>query len=489
MALLESDRTVEVHASYGTHFKTRVPRFGRDMIYNKYSCDLMIGGVSNELYRLNLDQGRFLEPFSTQATAINVLKLNPVHNLLALGTENGTFECWDPRSRKPLALVDIKPECSESGSGPADVETTALAFDIDGLTLAAGSSNGYCLVYDLRSARPIAKKLHQNEMNIVSINFHNSVEQKLVLSADPKVLKMWNHKSGENFCNIETPCDINDVTLVQDSGLLMMAAEQPRVLTYFVPGLGPAPKWSSFLESLTEELEEERPSLYDDFKFVTREELEALGLSHMIGTDLLRAYMHGFFMDQRLYNKLKQVNDPFSYETYRKSKLDEKVNSKRAERITFQKKLPKVNKDFAEKLIAGPASKKRLLAKENGEDIFENPIGDSRFAKMFKSEDFAIDETSADFHLRYPSGLTKKKSEDDAVLEEFDRLEEEDSEEEGKPDDASTSSEDVSEADDSDNEDRHGNKLRERKRKRFFRVKRWRCDARNKQTRLFRCGR
>ena len=34
---------------------------------------------------------------------------------------------------------------------------------------------------------------------------------------------------------------------------------------YFVPSLGPAPKWCSFLEGLTEELEENAsPTLYDD---------------------------------------------------------------------------------------------------------------------------------------------------------------------------------------------------------------------------------
>jgi hypothetical protein len=44
--------------------------------------------------------------------------------------------------------------------------------------------------------------------------------------------------------------------------------------------------------------------VYDDYKFVTRQELEALGLSQYIGTNLLRAYMHGFFVDIRLYRKV-----------------------------------------------------------------------------------------------------------------------------------------------------------------------------------------
>ena len=38
---------------------------------------------------------------------------------------------------------------------------------------------------------------------------------------------------------------------------------------YFIPSLGPAPKWCSFLENLTEELEETaNPTVYDDYRFI-----------------------------------------------------------------------------------------------------------------------------------------------------------------------------------------------------------------------------
>lgn len=48
--------------------------------------------------------------------------------------------------------------------------------------------------------------------------------------------------------------------------------------------LGPAPKWCGFLDNLTEELEETvMETVYDDYKFVTKKELEDLGLSHLIG--------------------------------------------------------------------------------------------------------------------------------------------------------------------------------------------------------------
>lgn len=56
---------------------------------------------------------------------------------------------------------------------------------------------------------------------------------------------------------------------------------------------------------LQEELEENsQTTIYDDFKFVTRKDLERLNLTNLLGTNLLRAYMHGFFIDHRLYAKV-----------------------------------------------------------------------------------------------------------------------------------------------------------------------------------------
>ena len=39
-----------------------------------------------------------------------------------------------------------------------------------------------------------------------------------------------------------------------------------QVGSYFIPSLGPAPRWCSFLEGLTEEMEEAAPTIYDDYR-------------------------------------------------------------------------------------------------------------------------------------------------------------------------------------------------------------------------------
>ena len=94
--------------------------------------------------------------------------------------------------------------------------------------------------------------------------------------------------------------------------------ESEKVGTYFIPEMGNAPKWCAFLENLTEELEESNAtSLYDDFKFVTATDLEKLQASHLIGTPMLKSYMHGFFMELKAYQKLLLANDPFAYDKYK----------------------------------------------------------------------------------------------------------------------------------------------------------------------------
>lgn len=56
--------------------------------------------------------------------------------------------------------------------------------------------------------------------------------------------------------------------------------------------LGPAPRWCSFLDNLTEELEENPEStVYDDYKFVTKKDLENLGNDKMI----IKLFYFSFF--------------------------------------------------------------------------------------------------------------------------------------------------------------------------------------------------
>lgn len=49
---------------------------------------------------------------------------------------------------------------------------------------------------------------------------------------------------------------MNDFEVVPDSGLFLTASESSRIGVFYIPEIGGPPKWCSFLETLTEELEE-----------------------------------------------------------------------------------------------------------------------------------------------------------------------------------------------------------------------------------------
>ena len=229
---------------------------------------------------------------------------------------------------------------------------------------------------------------------------------------------MWNRDTGAPFTAIEPENDINQVQIIKKSGMMVMACEEPKMQIYYTPALGPAPRWCSFLDSLTEELEEEAtPTVYDDYKFITREELDKLGMTHFIGTNLLRAYMHGFFIDSKLYQKAKAVTDPFSYDKYRKDKIREKIEAQRAKRITVQRKVPKVNAGFAQ-AVQEKLKKKKTRMNDDGEieevepDDMEkamDPMSDPRFASMFAEDDFQIDEASEEYKFLHPAAAAAAK--------------------------------------------------------------------------------
>lgn len=59
---------------------------------------------------------------------------------------------------------------------------------------------------------------------------------------------------------------------------------------------------------LQEELELEGSKesfIYDKTKFLTKEDLEKLNLTNLIGTDLVRASLHGYFVDYSVYMKVR----------------------------------------------------------------------------------------------------------------------------------------------------------------------------------------
>jgi ribosome biogenesis protein ENP2 len=66
LAILQDDRYVAFHAHYGAHESIRIPKFGRGMAYESTTCDLLLAANGPEIYRLNLEEGRFTEPWKME---------------------------------------------------------------------------------------------------------------------------------------------------------------------------------------------------------------------------------------------------------------------------------------------------------------------------------------------------------------------------------------------------------------------------------------
>ncbi|KAG5518417.1 hypothetical protein PMAC_002811 [Pneumocystis sp. 'macacae'] len=425
---LQQDRSIEFHTQGGMYYRLRIPKFGHDIGYHFPSCDLLIAASGDEVYRLNLDQGRFLSPFKIESLrgtgseankmGVNTININPVHQLFAFGTDNGTVEFWDPRYRSRINVLDVHGSLNLFLTKTTGV--TATSFRNDGLNFSVGTSTGIVLLYDLRSPKALLQKDQGYDNPIKSIKWLESYDSmsQLILTSDKKIVKIWDKNFGKPFTSIEPPVDINDVCPLNFTGMIFVANEGSPMHIYYIPELGPAPSWCSFLDNLTEEMEE-NPSenVYENYKFLTKKELNFLGLDHLIGSNVVRSYMHGFFIDFRLYETAKSIVNPFAYAEYREKVIKSKIEKERESRIRSSTKITKVNNKLAQRLLNKEKYIKKNMNKKDA-SIFE----DERFKDIFNDPEYEIDENSLEFMQLNPTQSTKNyqntDSEDDLGSEE-----------------------------------------------------------------------
>ena len=400
---LQNDRSIEFHTKGGIHYRSRIPKFGRSVAYNPVNCDLLVGASGNEIYRLNLDQGRFLNPYVLETNeGVNAVSINPVHGLVAAGLEDGTVEFWDPRSRQRAGKLFVSDHLEEK------TQISALAYRNDGLNFSCGTSSGKSLIYDLRTSLPSLVKDQGYGYDIKKIIWldDNSSNSNKILTSDKRIAKIWDRLDGKPYASMEPNVDINDIEYIPGSGMFFMANEGIPMHTYYMPNLGPAPRWCSFLDNVTEELEE-KPSdtVYSNYRFITRDEVAKLNLSHLVGSKVLRSYMHGFFIDTELYDKVNLIANPNSFRDEREREIRKRIEKERESRIrstgaVTNTKL-KVNKDLAGR-----------LQERQGDQAAESVINDDRFKELFENPEFAVDEQSHEYKQLNPVRSTTQNGAD-----------------------------------------------------------------------------
>ena len=319
---------------------------------------------------------------------------------------DGRLEAWDHRQKERAGHLDCAMSCV-TGDQVSRVPGVTCLSHRDNLNIGVGTTTGHVLLYDIRSSKPLLVKDHMYNLPIKKIVFTSSDDQDLVMSLDSQVVKMWDNVTGAPYCSIESTAgaDFNDIALYPGSGLMFLANEQPKMQVFYVPSIGPAPRWAKYLDNITEELEESNTAtVYDDYKFVTLAELQELGLDHLIGSQMLRAHLHGYFIDIKLYKKVLSRVPTNSLENAKKELIRKQLESQRDKRVKLTTDVPKVNKDLFMKLKVDEGSNKK---KKNTGEILK----DDRFGALFSDERFEVDKEDEAFRLTQPvvSKLDKDK--------------------------------------------------------------------------------
>jgi ribosome biogenesis protein ENP2 len=220
---LQGDRSLQLHTQGGLHYTLRLPTYGRCLAYHAPSCEVLVGATGREVFRFNLEEGRYMIPLKvgvrgsskgkereedTDIEGVNCIDVNPTHGLWSLGLEGATtnhIEFWDPRSRTALTSLHLPtssllPTTTSRSSVTKPFSITALkSHPTDGLSYAVGTSTGHTLLYDIRSAKPFAVKDqgYGEAVKVVDWMMGSHVATAggnagAVLSADSKVVKVWN---------------------------------------------------------------------------------------------------------------------------------------------------------------------------------------------------------------------------------------------------------------------------------------------------------
>lgn len=136
-------------------------------------------------------------------TGVNVIDINPAHQLLGFGIDgDGAVQFWDPRSRTSVGTLRLPKQRLISSTGVDSdgvLSVTAIASRSDGLSYAIGTNTGHALLYDIRAARPYALKDQGYGLPLKKLIWIEGGSRMagdgMVLSADKKVVKIWDRNS------------------------------------------------------------------------------------------------------------------------------------------------------------------------------------------------------------------------------------------------------------------------------------------------------
>ncbi|EDL42941.1 hypothetical protein, conserved [Plasmodium vivax] len=449
LAFLCKNRHLEFHNAAGKYHKMRIPREGRDLLYNKENSNLYICSSFDEIYVLNLHRGGFEHSLSSKNEQNNFLCLNVQLPVMATGGSSGLLEIWDERVKKSISCMDV-----HEGE-----ELTAGCFSESGLKLGVGTEKGIVKLYDIRHSRPLLVKDHCNDLAIKKIEFvsigrrrggvgggtladerflHSgdcappvsggSASNEYVAAADANCIKIYSEsdpnllsfhvvsresesgkgKGGAKKTNAfkllgNDTISINSFTFYKNSGLCFIPCDSTNVSLYFIPYIGISPKWCNFLDNITEELEEREKydssrndgderhanssDLFDDYVFVSNEQVERMNISHLRGTPNLISYLHGYYMPCKMYTDIKSVLEADNLNQVKRAIVQRRLEKRQQMRIPDRSVL--VNRDYVDKLLT--RVNKKVEKKQKAIVEAQELLQDERFNKLFYDPEYLVE--------------------------------------------------------------------------------------------------
>ncbi|SBT74816.1 nucleolar protein 10, putative [Plasmodium malariae] len=476
LVFLCKNRYLEFHNAAGKYYKMRIPREGRNLMYNKNNSDLYICTSYEDIYILNLQKGCYQNSIKTKNYCNNFICKNKQLPIFATGGSDGFLEIWDERVKKCLNILNVQNKEDEE-----EDELTSCCFSNNGLKVAVGTGKGIVKLYDIRHSKPLFVKDHCTDLAIKKIEFlkiNNNkylysnkwcgdninidedmacTHNEYVASCDSNCIKIYSERQQNllsfeiiNFADEHTSAsgtssnsmrsgkkmkilnsdsiNINSFTFYDSSGLCFIPCDNKKVFLYFIPFIGLAPKWCNYLDSITEELEEKERygtysydgtnvlnndigsstinsnssmlnynskcsgEIFDDYIFLTNEQVEQLQITHLKGTKNLIPYLHGHYIPSKVYTDIKNVVKMDDQEYVKKSLIQKKLEYKQQMRIPDKQTF--ISRDYVDKLLK--KVNKKIDKKQKILVDAEELLQDERFNKLFYDPDYMVETVNLD---------------------------------------------------------------------------------------------
>jgi ribosome biogenesis protein ENP2 len=220
LCILRNDRIVEFHAKYGYHESIHIPEFCYDICINPFRAEVLMTGDGNNVYRFNLEQGRFLKSYNTRIQEIRSVEFNTTNGLIGIGGDR-RIEFLDQRCKKIVRSVEYS-ECPST-----------IGFSEGGLEVGVGMIEGTTYFHDLRARKEMIKIDDNTRIRRILFN------GKTMIGQSGLYLRCYNRNGvlGEYRALSKMSC------FECSGGMIYIGFENGEMKSFGVKELGEMPRW------------------------------------------------------------------------------------------------------------------------------------------------------------------------------------------------------------------------------------------------------